>query len=282
MTIVVFGARGSVGRQVLDGLQAAGKQVRAASREPSAEFGPQVETVVADLDRPETLARALAGATGAFLYAHPAGIDGFVAEAKAAGLRRVALLSSGAVTRPGAENNPIARRHRAVEEALERSDLEWTFVRGGLFATNAIGLWSRSIRAEGKVLLPYPEAQSAPVHEADLAALAVVALAAGGLGGKAYTLAGPESLTLREQVAAIGAAVGRPIAVEVVPEQVARATMAEGMPDFAVTAILRNWAAAGDRPAETSSLIPQLVGRPARTFAQWAIDHVDDFRDSAA
>jgi uncharacterized protein YbjT (DUF2867 family) len=278
MTIVVFGARGSVGRQVLDGLQAAGERVRAASRQPSGAFGPQVETVVADLERPETLGRALTGAAGAFLYAHPAGIDGFVAAARAAGVGRVALLSSAAVTRPGADSSPIARRHREVEEALERSGLEWTFVRGGMFATNTIGLWSRSIRAEGRVRLPYPDAQSAPVHEADLAALAVTALVAGGHGGKAYTLLGPESLTLRQQVAAIAAALGRAIAVEVVPEQTAHATMRQTMPDVAVTAILRNWAAAGDRPAETSSLIPQILGRPARTFAQWATDHVDDFR----
>ncbi|MBF9133059.1 NAD(P)H-binding protein [Plantactinospora sp. S1510] len=278
MTIVVFGARGSVGRQVLSGLQAAGKPVRAASRQPSGAFGSEVETVVADLERPETLDRALTGATGAFLYAHPAGIDSFVATARRAGVGRVALLSSALVTRPGAEHSPIARRHRTVEEALGRSDLDWTFVRGGMFARNTIGLWSRSIRTEGKVRLPYPDAHSAPVHEADLAALAVTALTAEGHGGKAYTLWGPESIALREQVAAIAAALGRPIAVEVVPEQVAQAEMAQSMPDFAVTAILRTWAAAGDRPVEISSLIPQILGRPARTFADWAIDHADDFR----
>ena len=278
MTIVVFGARGSVGRQVINGLRAAGKRVRAAGRQPSGVFGPEIETVVADLERPETLGPALAGASGAFLYAHPAGIEGFVAAAQAAGVRQVALLSSAAVTWPGAEQSPIARRHRAVEEALERSDLEWTFVRGGMLATNTVGLWSRSIRAEGKVRLPYPDAQSAPVHESDLAALAVTALATGGHRGKAYTLLGPQSLTLREQVAAIAAAIHRPITVEVVPEQAAQAEMAQTMPDFAVTAILRNWAGAGAMPAETSSLIPQIVGRPARTFAEWAVDHADDFR----
>ncbi|MEV6932275.1 NAD(P)H-binding protein [Dactylosporangium sp. NPDC051485] len=275
MTIVVFGARGSVGRHVLNGLVAAGERVRAASRS-AADLG--VESVVADLDRPETLGAALAGASGAFIYAHPAGVEGFVAAAREAGVRRVALLSSASAARPGAEQNPIARWHLAVEEALERSGLEWTFVRGGGFATNTIGLWGPSIRAEGKIRVPYPDAQSAPVHEADLAALAVAALTGGGLGGKAYVVLGPESLSLRAQAAAIGAALGREIAVEAVPEDVAREEMRRGLPDLAVTTILRYWAAAGDGPAETSAVIPEVLGRPARTFAEWAVDHAADFR----
>jgi uncharacterized protein YbjT (DUF2867 family) len=278
MTFVVFGARGSVGRNVLNGLLAAGVPARAVSREPSAAFGPDVERVAADLEKPETLGPALRGASGAFVYAHPAGIAGFVTAAREAGVRRVALLSSGAVTMPSADANPIARRHRVVEEALERSGLEWTFIRGGLFATNTIGLWSRPIREEGKVRVPYPDAQSAPVHEADLAAIAVEALVTGRLGGRAYQVWGPESLSLREQIGAIAAALGRPIAVEEVSEDEARAEMVRGLPDFAVTAILRNWAAGGDRPAETSSVVPEVLGRPARTFARWTADHVEDFR----
>ncbi|AEV84832.1 hydroxylase [Actinoplanes sp. SE50] len=278
MTIVVFGARGRVGRQVVAGLRAAGERVRATGREaPAGAFGPEVETVAADLDRPETLGPALADAGAAFAYAHPAGAEGFAAAARSAGVRRVVLLSSAAVTRPDAAQNPIARRHRAVEEVLERSGLEWTFVRGGMFAVNAIGLWGPSIREQGRVRLPYAEAQSAPVHEADLAAVAVAALTADGHAAMAYTVHGPESLTLRRQVGAIAAAVGRPVAVEEVDEEVARADMLRGgLPEFAVTAILRNWSTGA--AAETSTVVPQVTGRPARTFAEWAVDHAADFR----
>ncbi len=278
MTIVVFGARGSVGRHVLGGLLTAGETVRAATRRNVPAFDPAIPSVVADLDRPETLAPALTGVKGVFLYAHPAGIDGFVTAARDAGVRRVALLSSAAVTRPAAQDTPIGRRHRTVEQALESSGLEWTFVRGGMFATNTIGMWSRSIRHESTVRLAFPSARSAPVHEADLGELAAAALTGDGHAGKAYTVHGPESLTLREQVGAIAAALGRPITVEEVSEEAARADMSRTMPEIAVTAILRNWASSGGRPVETSSVVADVLGRPARTFAQWAADHADDFR----
>ncbi|GAA3290848.1 NAD(P)H-binding protein [Dactylosporangium vinaceum] len=263
MTVVVFGARGQVGRHVLAGLRDAGRPVRATGRS-----GP----VIADLDRPETLPGALEGATAAFLYAHPAGIDGFVAAARAAGVRRVALLSSAAVTRPDAEQNPIARRHRAVEEALERSGLAWTFVRGGMFASNTIGLWAPSIRAESTVRLAYPDAQSAPVHEADLAALAVAALVTGEHDGRAYTVHGPASLSQADQVAAIAAALDRPITVERVSPAAARAEMVRSLPEAVADRLLHMWAAAGGAPVATS---PQLA---TRTFAEWAAAHAEDFR----
>ncbi|MFI1995389.1 NAD(P)H-binding protein [Actinoplanes sp. NPDC020271] len=274
MTIVVFGARGRVGRQVLGGLLAAGEQVRAATRRESPDF----EAVTADLERPDTLVPALTGINGVFLYAVPAGIDGFVTAARAAGVRRVVLLSSASVVRPGARDTPISRRHRVVEEALESSGMEWTFLRSGMFATNTIGLWSRSVRRESTVRLAFPSAHSAPVHEADLAALAVAALTTGDHSAKAYTVYGPESLTLRDQVGAIAAATGRPIAVEEVTEEAARAQMSRSMPEAVVAATLRTWAASDGKPVETSTVVADVLGRPARTFAEWATDHADDFR----
>ena len=271
MTTVVFGSRGNVGSHVLAGLRAAGEPARATSRVA----GPGL--VVADLREPATLGPALDGAERAFLYAHPEGIDGFVRAARQAGLRRVVLLSTGALARPGAESSPIAERHRAVEEALEASGLEWTFVRAGMFATNTLA-WRPSIVAEGRVRLPYPEAFTAPLHEADIAAVAVTALLGAGHAGQAYPLWGPQSLTLRDQVGAIAAAVGRPIAVETVTPELARIEMSRVMPEFAVNAVLGVWAAGVDRPAAVSTLVPELTGRPARTYREWAVDHSADFR----
>jgi len=168
--------------------------------------------------------------------------------------------------------------HQAVEEALEKSGLEWTFIRGGMFATNALGLWAPSIRRNGRVALPYPEARTAPVHEADLAALAVAALTTDEHVGRAYPLWGPEALTQREQIARISAAAGRPIVVDEVGADEARAEMSRTMPAAAVDAILAMWASSTVHPAETSNLIPELLGRPAHTFADWAADHAEAFR----
>jgi uncharacterized protein YbjT (DUF2867 family) len=282
MVTVVFGARGSVGHQVAAGLRAAGERIRATSRNPDpAQFPPDTpdtEVVAADLERPETLPAALDGAEKVFVYAKPHGVRGFVTAAKAAGVRHVVLLSSAAVVAGNAEHNPIARDHRTVESAIEESGIDWTFIRPGMFATNTRWWWTESIRTESVVRAPYPDAQTAPVHEKDMAALAVAALTAPGHEQRAYTVYGPQSLTLRQQVEQIGDAIGRKITFEVITVDEARGQLARTMPPVGVEAILRAWSAGNAGPARVSTIVEEVTGGAARTFAEWAEDHADDFR----
>lgn len=279
MVTVVFGARGNVGRHVAAGLRAAGEQVRVTSRNPAiAGFPSHPQVAVADLDRPETLPAALAGAGKVFLYAKPAGIAGFVEAARTAGVQHVVLLSSAAVVSAGADGNPIARLHRAVESAIEQSGIDWTFIRPGMFATNTRWWWAESIRRASAVRMPYPDAQTAPVHEKDIAALAVTALTGQGHGHQAYTVYGPQSLTLRQQVRRIGDALGREIGIEVTSAGQAREELAASLSPAAADAVLRAWQAGNGGPAPTSVIVETITGRPARTFADWAADHADDFR----
>jgi uncharacterized protein YbjT (DUF2867 family) len=260
MVTAVFGARGNVGRHVAAGLQAAGQQVRVTSRNPAAAgLPPEAQVVAADLEQPETLPAALAGAEKVFIYAKPNGIEGFVEAARSAGIRHVVLLSSAAVVNADAEHNPRARLHRTVELAIEQSGLDW-------------------IRADSVVRLPYPDAQTSPVHEKDMAALAVTALTEPGHGHQAYTVFGPQSLTLRHQVKHIGEAIGREISVETVSAEQARAELSQTMPSTGAEAFLRLWAASNGAPAPTSVIVEKITGAPAHTFAQWAADHADDFR----
>ncbi|MGW1741383.1 NAD(P)H-binding protein [Nocardia sp. NPDC001965] len=279
MVTVVFGARGNVGRHVAAGLVDRGEQVRAASREPGAGgFPPGTQIVTADLERPETLPAALDGAERVFLYAVPAGVAGFVAAARDAGVQQVVLLSSGAITQSNAADNPIARMHADVESALENSGVGSTFIRPGMFATNSLWWWQKSIRNEGVVRMPYPEAQTAPVHEQDLAALAVTALTEPGHQGRAYPVWGPAASTLRQQVADIATATGREISVEEISVEQARADLGTTMPAIGVEAVLAGWRAGTVAPPEVSTIVEQITGRPGRAFAQWAQDHAADFR----
>ncbi|MEU1393454.1 MULTISPECIES: NAD(P)H-binding protein [unclassified Nonomuraea] len=156
MPTVVFGARGNVGRHVAAGLTASRGPVRLTGRTPDA------SRVAADLDAPETLPAALAGASQVFLHAKPAGIEGFVTAARSAGVRHVVLLSSGAVVQPGVGRNPIARDHRVVESALEESGLSWTFIRPGMFATNTRWSWTQAVKGGEPVRLPYPDRRLHP------------------------------------------------------------------------------------------------------------------------
>ncbi|WP_416875709.1 NAD(P)H-binding protein [Kitasatospora sp. SC0581] len=283
MVAVVFGARGNVGRHVADGLLAAGEQVRAVSRTPATGPTPGYEAVVADLDRPETLPAALDGADKLFLYGmldpqKPYDIEKVTAAAAAAGIRQVVLLSSVAVVLDPAADHPVARLNRTIEQAVQRSGLDWTFLRPGTFAANTRTWWAESIRTGNVVRLPYPLAQSAPVHEKDIAALAVTALTEPGHSHQAYTVHGAESLTLRRQVEHIGEAIGRPIRVEHVSHEQARADVARTMHPVVAEAIVGQWAAADGVAAVTSVIAEKITGAPAHAYAQWAVDHADDFR----
>jgi len=279
MVTVVFGARGNVGRHVAAGLRAAGVPIRATGRDPHAPgFPPDTPVVAADLDSPETLPAALEGAEKVFLYAKPDGIDGFVAAARSAGVQHLVLLSSASVVFPDAEHHPIAQMHRVVEVAIENSGIDWTFIRPGMFATNTLWWWAQPIRTDSIVRTAYPDAQVSPIHEKDMAALAVTALTEPGHLRQAYTLYGPESLTIRQQVEHIGEAIGRKITLDVISVEEARSDLARSMPAIGVEAIMNMLAASVDRPAETSTVVEEVTGRPAHTFAQWAQDHADDFR----
>ncbi|MER7078761.1 Uncharacterized conserved protein YbjT, contains NAD(P)-binding and DUF2867 domains [Saccharopolyspora kobensis] len=276
MTVLVTGATGNVGRCVVDRLLASGAQVRALTRRPEAAGLPaEVELFAGGLGDAESLAAALNGVDRVFLFPVPESTATFVAQAAAADVQRVVVLSSMAVEF-GAEN-AIGQRHRLVEQAVADGGFEWTFLRPGAFAANTLA-WADPIRAEGVVREPFPDAQQASIHEDDIAAVAVAALLEDGHAGKSYVLTGPERISTADQVRAIGAAIGREVRIEAEPLKQAKARLvAEGVPAAVVDTLfdLRGADQALDDPVPT---VEQVTGRPARTFAQWAVDHADDFR----
>ncbi len=268
--ILVTGATGHVGRNVVSRLHAAGVPVRALTRNPEhADFPEAVEVVRGDLTQPESLPAALDGVDRAYLFpVSGEATQGFLDIAAKCELRRVVVLSSLATTWP---DSAIGAHHLAVESAVESSGREWTHVRPGAFAVNSLRLWRDSIRAEGVVRAPYGDAALSPIHEDDIAAVAVTALLEDGHAGARYSLTGPESLTQREQVAAIASVLGKEIRFEeVTPEQAEE----RGIP------ALRRDALAGSvgRPAEVLPTVEEVTGRPARTFARWVADHTADFK----
>src|SRR5688572_11079534 len=127
MTILVTGARGNVGRRVLQRLYAAGHSLRASGRNPAELDVPDgVETVALDLNDQETFVAALAGVSKVLLYAEPDGIAKFLDEAEKAGVEKIVLLSSSTVEGPGSENDPLAHHHKIVEDAVVASGLTYT------------------------------------------------------------------------------------------------------------------------------------------------------------
>ncbi|MDT7682123.1 MAG: hypothetical protein QOG57_2433 [Pseudonocardiales bacterium] len=273
--ILVTGATGNVGGSVVRQLLAAGENIPALTRDPGAARLPAgVDVVGGDLADPSTLAGAFDGIDRMFLFPVPATAAAVTELAVRAGVRRVAVLSSSAVTQPG--DNMVSVMHRTVEDAVLRSGLDATFVRPGGFATNTLS-WAPSVRAEGVVRAPYPGAAMNSIHEADIAAVATAALLDDKHAGAAYQLTGPASITQAEQVRAIAAATGREVRFEELTPERARAAMAQVMPAEIADLMLGYLAGSVDTVAEVLPTVEQVTGRPARTYAEWAADHAADF-----
>ena len=282
MTVLVTGATGRVGRMVVDLLADAGLPVRALTRRPEEAALPAgVEVVTGDLTVPESLDAALRGVDAVFLvWTVPPATAPAVVERLATYARRVVFLSAPHRTpHPFFQQpNPMAGLYTEIERLIVGSGLESTIIRPGMFASNALLWWAPAIRGDGVVRWPYGAAETAPVDDQDVAAVAARTLYQDGHVGGDYVLTGPESLSQTEQVRIIGDVLGRPIQfVELSPDEFRRAT--EGSwPRPAVDMLLAAWGATTGRPALVTSTVSDVLGSPARSFRQWATDHADAFR----
>lgn len=273
--IAVIGATGNVGRALVHRLVAADSPVRALTRDPErAGLPAQAETVRFQLDDPATL---FTGVTRLFVYAH-ATDPGLLDTARRAGVRHVVLLSSGIIKDSSDdETHPIHVVHATAEQHIRDSGLAWTFLRPNAFAANAFQ-WAPQIRTGSTVRGVFANGRTAPIHEDDIAAVAERVLLDDGHEGLAHRLTGPESISNGEQIAAIGQALGRPLDFVEVPPDQAGPELFPHVPPHMLAGLLKVFAATVDVPPEITTTVERLTGTPARTFATWAEDHVDDFR----
>jgi uncharacterized protein YbjT (DUF2867 family) len=279
--VLVTGATGRVGRVVVDLLVDAGLPVRALThRSEAATLPPNVEVVTGDLTLPESLDPALRGVGVVFLVwtAPPATAPAVVARL-ATRARRVVFLSAPHRTpHPFFQQpNPMATLYAEIERLIAAAGLESTILRPGMFASNALLWWAPTIRANHVVRWPYAAAETAPVDDRDVAAVAARTLYQDGHAGGDYVLTGPESLSQREQVRVIGDVLGREIAFEELsPDEFRRDTEAT-WPRPIVDMLLAAWGATMGKPAFISSTVFDILGSPARPFRQWVADHADGF-----
>jgi uncharacterized protein YbjT (DUF2867 family) len=273
--ILVTGATGNVGREVVQQLQQAGRHVRVLTRSPEkVSFPEDVEIAAGDLTAPETLKTALDGVQKVFLLRVP-GSDSFPTLAKQSGVEEIVFLSSGAIDSP--TENAIGRNHLHTEELIRQSGVKWTFLRPGSFMSNTLQ-WAGSIRAEGVVRAPFGDVGNAPIDPRDIAAVSATALVSSGHDGKVYTLTGPEVLTPVDQVQILGSVLGRDLRFENIPESVAEENMKRFTPPEIVESIfslIRDNKNHADSPTTT---VEDVTGRPAHTFRQWVSDYAELFR----
>jgi uncharacterized protein YbjT (DUF2867 family) len=279
--ILVTGATGHVGRQVVSQLLGTGAAVRAVVRHPDSVSLPGgVEVAQGDLSVPTTLDTCLQGVEAVFLLwpGLPIDIASAVLDAVSKHARRIVYLSSLSVRDDFAEPpDPITALHADLEQMVERSGLEWTVLRSSGMATNTLG-WAQQIRAEGVVRWPYGAAARSLIHEGDIASVAVRVLQSPGHGGAKYPLTGPEALTHLEQVESIRKVIGRTLRYEEISREAARQQLRTYWPPALVDGALDAWASFVSEAEVVTHMVEEVTGTPARSFHQWAIDHESGFR----
>jgi uncharacterized protein YbjT (DUF2867 family) len=274
--ILVTGASGTIGSQVVQLLTERGVPFRAMSRNPTPALPNPVR---ADFDDAVSLAEALADVDTVFLVTVPptpstAHDEALLTAARASGVTKIVKLSAIG-SGEQFEGTVVGAWHQAAEQAIEDSGLTWTMLRPPSFASNV--LQYRDLINTGE---PIPNmlgpAKQPIIDPRDVAAVAVEALLNDAHNGRRYDLTGPELLTFADQAAILERVLGRPIKVVDVDAQAQ--LEAAGMPPEAVAAVTTGitWARAGGA-AYTTDHVSHILGRPASTFEQWATTHQATF-----
>lgn len=271
--IVVTGATGNVGQPLVQALVQVGEPVAAVSRRVTG-LPAGVRQHRADLAEPQSLEPALHGAEALFLLTSPdfmanGNINAVVDVVRAAGVRRVVLLSSHGVG--------TGRHPSVLEDAVGQSGLEWTMLRPGNFDSNSLQ-WAEMVRTQREVAAPFGAVAVPAIDPADIAEVAAIALREPGHQGNIYTLTGPEPISPRQQAAAIGAALGESVRFVEQSRTEARTQMLRYMPEPVVEATL---GALGTPSAAEQAISPdveRLLGRPPRSFVEWAARNIAAFK----
>jgi uncharacterized protein YbjT (DUF2867 family) len=277
--ILVTGATGNVGSQIVNQLLAQGHKVRVFTRDAAkvAQL-KKVELAPGDFTQPDTFAKAVTGVDAVFMM--NGALDGqlfrqLMSIVKDAGSPRVVFLSSLFANDPDLR---IGQLHKDKEEALRDSGLPYAIVRAGGFMSNAYQ-WIGTIKAEGAVYNAMGDGTTNPTDPEDIAAVAVHALTAPVLTETVFEVTGPALLTAAEKVSILEKYVGKPIrTIDVAPEKAVEGLKANGIPAHVAAALGQSFEAIrAGRVTQLTDTVQSVTGRPPRTFEQWAQEHAARF-----
>ncbi|MFI8169815.1 MULTISPECIES: NmrA family NAD(P)-binding protein [Streptomyces] len=263
-TILVTGATGKTGRRVMQQLTDRGVAARAASRSGEVRFDWADRT---------SWESALHGVDGMYLVAPDLGspqaaddITAFARQAAATGVRRAVLVSFPDTGAPGLEHAV------AAEQSLGEAGLESTVLRLRWLSQNFSEDFLHDAVLSGDVRLPAGAGTEAFVDAEDIAAVAAITLTETGHAGATYELSGPQAMSFADAVAHIADATGRDIRyTPLTPEEYAAEQRAHGVPEqwVQLTVDLYAQVRAGALASVTDD-VAKVLGRPPRTFAQYA------------
>jgi uncharacterized protein YbjT (DUF2867 family) len=271
--ILVTGATGTIGREIVSQLRDAEVPVRALVHDPkkASRLGAGVDIAVGDLDAPETLQSAMDGVQAVYAIAFfTPQVQHVVDAAKRAGVTlivRQSTIEAGATPPFGP-----GTWHREQEQVVEQSGLAWVHLRPTMMMSNTPQWWAWTIQQQRTVSFPGGDGRVSPVDPSDVAAVARVVLTSDAHHGHAYDITGPESLTIGDMVATLSRVLGGPpIQYVDIPESVAADHMKKaGASDALAAAMVETLGAIRNgRFAHVADTVERLTGRRGRTFEEW-------------
>ncbi|MFE9582884.1 NAD(P)H-binding protein [Nocardia sp. NPDC006044] len=285
--ILITGATGTIGSEIVRQLVARGERVRAFTRDPAqAQLPAGVEVVRGDYHDAASITAAATGADAAFIVGilGPEYVDiehALITTVRDAGVGRIVKLS--AIGTGEDELGRIGTWHLPGEQAVRGSGAEWTILRPSSFASNTLS-WADAIRNGRPVPSMTGTGQQGVIDPRDVSAVAVEALVSSEHTGRSYTLTGPELLTSADQAAVLAEVLGRPLEVVDVPNDAARehmrtAGLSEAFIDGALAG--QEYVRSGGNAVLTDDF-REALGRSPRTYAEWAADHAALFREAPA
>jgi uncharacterized protein YbjT (DUF2867 family) len=262
-----------------------GLKIRATFQLPdiAAKAPAGLEGVIMDYAKPETIRPALQGVEKIFLVGPPvrdlpAMEASFIKEVRAAGGKHIVKLSA-----LGGRESMFPSGHRNSEENIEAAGLPYTFLRPNGFMQNLVNYNASTIRSENAFYGCQGNGAVSIVDIRDIAAVAVIVLAATGHEGKSYALTGGEALTNGQVAEKISRVAGRKISyVDLPPAEFKKALLSAGTPEWSADALLdlQRLYREGKASAVTND-VEQLTGRKPITFDQFAHDYAFALQDEA-
>jgi uncharacterized protein YbjT (DUF2867 family) len=275
--LLISGAAGNLGGELVRLLAARGEPVRALTRTSDRAGVPDgVEVVAGDLNEPASIVPALTGVRGVFVLAGYADMPGLLAAVRDAGVERVVLLSSGAVA-GGDVANAVVRYNIVSEAAVYDCGVAGTILRPSGFHSNALR-WLAQLREGNVIREPFANVPVASIDPLDIAAVAALALTEGGHERRTYRLTGPEPILPAERVRILAEILGRELTLEAIPDVTAREEMSREMPTPYVDAFFNFFVEGAYDDGRVDPTTVRILGRPARTFEQWAHAHIEAFQ----
>ncbi|MEV0151983.1 MULTISPECIES: SDR family oxidoreductase [unclassified Nonomuraea] len=281
--ILITGATGNVGSELVTLLAARDIPVRAMTRNPAkATFPAGVEVVTGDFDQPDTLAAALEGVEKVFVLPPGYGPEGpvqeraLVAAAIRAGVTHLVKLSTSGVTFDATD--PISTGHRLGEQVIKDSGLTWTILRPGTFMVYLYG-YAATIAAEQTMYVTAGDPVSAMIHPRDIAAVAAHVLTTPHHNSQTYTLTGGQALSPQDQAGIIGHVLGQPIKLIERTQAEAQAEydrLGWSGPRLEALLDLKRQSAAWDH--HIFDTVERLTGQTPLTLHAWVTENIHIFQ----